>query len=150
MKAFLTSDEPAPTYTKGFWIGLALGLPIVGYGVRGVLDALPGVQLTSFLRYFVGAAIIHDLILGPLVCLVGWAVLRGVPAVAKGPVQAALVASGTLALVAWPFVRGYGITPGEPSFLSRNYTASLLIAWAVVWGAAALLVGLRVVSARRR
>ncbi len=150
MKAFLASDEPKPTYTRGFWIGLVLSAPIIAYGLRGAYDHLPDVQLTSFLTFFVGGAVVHDLVVAPVVCLLGWLVLRAVPKVAIGPVQAALVASGVIGLVSWPFVRGYGITEGEASFLSRNYTASLLIAWSVVWAAAGATVVVRVVNARRR
>ncbi len=149
MKAFLASDEPKPTYTKGFWIGLVLASPILAYGLKGAYDNLPDVQLTSALTYFVGAAIVHDLVLAPLVCFIGWLVLRLVPRVAVAPVQAALIVSGVVALVAWPFVRAYGIAEGEPSFLSRNYTASVLTVWTVVWIAAAIVIVVRVVSARR-
>lgn len=150
MKAFLTSDEPKPTYTAGFWIGLVLAAPVVAYGFKGALDHLPDVQLTSFVTYFVGGAVVHDLLLAPAVCVIGWLVVRVVPKVAVGPVQAALVASGVIGLVSWPFVRGYGITGGEPSFLSRNYTASVLTAWAVVWAAAAVAIAVRIVTARRQ
>lgn len=135
---------------KGFWIGLAAGTPIMVYGVRGLVGHLPGVQLSSFAVWFVGAAVVHDLLLGPLVGAIGWILLRTVPRVAVAPVQIALIASGIVALVSWPFVRAYGITPGEPSFLSRNYTASVLIVWTLVWALAALAVFRRVLIARRR
>lgn len=144
-----TTDD-TPTYGAGFWVGLALGVPIVAYGVRGVVDALPGVQLTSFLRWFLGGALVHDLLLAPLVCALAWCVLRVVPPTAAGPVQGALVASGLVGLVSWPFVRGYGVTPGEPSFLSRDYTASVLWIWAAIWTVAALVTVWRSFSARRR
>lgn len=144
------SRPPAPVYTPGFWIGLVLGLPVVVYGLLGVIDGLPGVQLTSFARFFLGGAVVHDLLLAPFVCVVGWLVVRLLPRPAVAPAQVALIVSAVVGLVAWPFVRGYGITPGEPSFLSRNYTASVLTVWAVVWAAAAVVVVVRVFSARRR
>lgn len=150
MKTFVTSDEPKPAYTKGFWIGLVLAAPVVAYGLRGALANLPDVQLTSFVTYFVGAAVVHDLVLAPAVCVVGWVVLRIVPKVAVGPVQAALVATGVIGLISWPFVRGYGVTGGEPSFLSRNYAASVLVAWAIVWTLAAVATVVRMFNARRR
>jgi len=145
-----STPDDVPTYGVGFWAGLALGVPIVAYGVRGVLDALPGVQLTSFLRWFLGGALVHDLVLAPLVCVLAWGVLRVVPATAAGPVQGALLASGVVGLVSWPFVRGYGITPGEPSFLSRDYTASVLSIWAAIWAIAAVVIVWRSFNARRR
>ena len=139
-----------PAQTKGLWVGLLLGLPFVAYGFRGVLADLPGVQLTSFGWYFVGAAVVHDVLVAPAVCVLGWFVLRRLPAVAVGPVQAALLASGVIGLVSWPFVRGYGVTPGEPSFLSRDYTRSVLVLWSVVWAVAVVVVTSRAVIARRR
>lgn len=144
------SHERAVEHGASFWIGLAVGAPIIGYGIRGAVSALPGVQLTSFVRWFVGAAIIHDLLVAPIVCIVAWGVVRVVPAVAAGPVQGALLASGVVGLVSWPFVRGYGVTPGEPSFLSLDYAASVLAIWAVIWAIAGLVTLVRVVSARRR
>lgn len=146
----LRGGGPKPGHGKGFWIGLVLASPILAYGLRGAHADLPGVQLTSAITYFVGGAVVHDLALAPLVCVIGWLVLRFVPGVAVAPVQVALIVSGIVGLVSWPFVRGYGITEGEPSFLSRNYTVSVLTVWGAVWVTAALVIGIRVISARRR
>lgn len=146
----MTATDPDGRRGAGSWIGLALGAPLIAYGVRGVLADLPGVQLTSFLRYFVGAAVGHDLVVGPLVCVLAGLVVRRLPRVAVAPVQAALIVTAVVGLVAWPFVRGYGITEGEPSFLSRNYTASVLVIWGVTWVAAAGAIAGRLLSARRR
>lgn len=144
------AETGAPTYTAGFWVGVVIGMPIVAYGLRGVLDQLPGVQLTSFARWFLGGAVLHDVLLAPAVCAIGWAVARWLPRPAVAPVQAALVTTAIVALVSWPLVRGYGITPGEPSFLSRDYTASLLGVLAAVWAATVVAIAVRVVMARRR
>lgn len=144
------SDADAPRYTRAFWIGLGVGSVLIAYGARGAVTELPGVQLTSFLRYFVGAPIVHDLLAAPAVGAVAFLVARRVPRVAVGPVQAALMVSALVALVAWPFVRRYGVTPGEPSFLSRDYGTSVLLIWAVVWTLAAAALVRRIVSARRR
>lgn len=150
MKHVVSSDEARPASGTGFWIGLALGLPLVAYGLWGLVDTFPGDRLRNVAVYFVGGAVVHDLLVAPAVCLLGWVLVRFVPRVAVGPVQAAAVASGIVALVAWPLVRGYGITAGEPSFLSRNYTASVLIVWGVAWSTAAIVILVRVVTARRR
>ena len=140
----------APMYTRHFWIGLGVGSVLIAYGARGAVTELTGVQLTSFLRYFVGAALVHDLLVAPAAGAVAWLVARRVPKVAVGPVHAALLVSAVVAVVAWPLVRGYGATPGEPSFLSRDYGTSVLVIWAVVWTSAAAAIMWRIVSARRR
>jgi len=52
----------------------------------------------------------------------------------KTYVQTALVASGTVALFAYPAVRGYGRSlPHTPGYLPHNYTADLGIVVAAVW-----------------
>ncbi len=141
---------PPPARRVGLWIGLGLGILPMVHGIRGVLADLPGVQLTSFLRWFLGAAVVHDLVVGPAVCAVGWVVATRLPRVAVGPVQGALVAGGATALVAYPFVRGFGVTPGEPSFLSRDYAASVLILWAAYAAIAAVVVAARLRRGARR
>lgn len=146
----MSDDAPTPPPTRAFWIGLVVGAPVIAYGAWGIFDTFQGPGRASYLRYFVGGAVIHDLLLAPAVCLLGWFVFRRLPAIALGPVQAAAIASGLAGLVAWPFVRGYGVTPGEPSFLSRDYFASLVVVWTVVWVLAAVAVIGRVLSARRR
>lgn len=140
-----TQDRTPP----GFWVGLVLGAPVVAYGVRGLLDALPGVQLRSFIVFFAGGAIVHDLVIGPVVVGIGWLVSRKLPRPAVAPVQSALIVSAIVGLVSWPFVRGYGITRGEASFLPRDYTASVLTVWALVWAVALVVIAGRLLAARR-
>lgn len=144
------SASEAPRYTRAFWVGLAVGGLLLAYGARGALAELPGVELTSFFRYFVGAAVVHDLLVAPAAGAVALVVARRAPRVAVGPVQAALLVSAIVVLVAWPFVRGYGVTPGEPSFLSRDYGRSVLVVLAVVWASATVAIALRMLRSRRR
>ena len=145
----LPFDTEPVQVSRGFWIGLLAGAPIIAYGIVGAIDHLPGVQGTSFLRWFVGVAMVHDLLVGPLAVAAAWLLARRLPRPIVAPVQAAVLASAVIGLVSWPFVRAYGITPGEPSFLSRNYTASLAVAWGVIWLIAAAAVGARLVRSRR-
>ena len=49
--------------------------------------------------------------------------------------------SAVLAVVAWPFVRGYGRQPGNPSLLPRNYAAGLVVYLAAIWTVALAIVG---------
>lgn len=141
-------NEEAPTYNRWFWIGLALAVPVLAYGIRGALEELPGVQLTSFLRYFVGGALVHDIVIGPVVCVVGWVLARRLPRDSVVPVQGALASSAIVSLVSWPLLRGYGATAGEPSFLSRNYATSLVVTLAVIWTVALGTVVVRRLNAR--
>lgn len=144
------ATHDVPTYGPAFWIGLALALPVVGYGLRGVVQTFSSEPLANWARWFVGGALVHDLVVAPAVGVVGWLVARRLPAIAVAPVQGALIASALVGLVAWPFARRYGATPGEPSFLAHDYTGAVLGTWAVLWTVAAVIVAIRAVSARRR
>lgn len=139
----MSQRQPA---TAGRWIGLVLGLPIVAYGVHGAVEHLPGVQLTSFARFFLGGPLVHDLLLAPVAGLVAWLVGWVLPSFAVGPVRAGLAATVVVGLVAWPLVGGYGATAGEPSFLARDYAASVVVASLLIW----LVVAVQIVRFRRR
>jgi hypothetical protein len=94
-------------------------------------------------------AVAHDLVVAPLVIVAGWAVARAVPASARAPVQAALVASALVALFAFPFVRGYGRVSTNPSILPRDYGSGALAVLAAVWAAAAVALAMRRLRGRR-
>jgi hypothetical protein len=103
---------------RGFWIGLALGLPLMAVGLVGAFD---------------NAARTHPAELGR-----GVVARRVTPAAAWPAVRWALATSGVVALVAWPFVRGYGRRPANPSLLPRDYALGTWVALAAVWVVAAI------------
>ena len=133
---------------KGLWIGLALGLPLIGWGIRGILIEGARTHPAELGRWIIGSAIVHDALLVPVVLTVGVLARRAVPAPAWMPVRWALATTGVLVLVSWPFLRGYGRRPGNPSLLPRDYGAGVAVAVAVVWLAAALVATHRVRRAR--
>lgn len=127
----------------GLWIGLALGLPIIGWGIRGVLSEGARTHPAELGRWIVGSTVVHDAVVLPVVLLVAVTARRLVPVSAWPAVRWALATTGVLALVSWPFVRGYGRRSSNPSLLPRNYTAGTLVAVAAVWivaGGVALLL----------
>jgi hypothetical protein len=90
----------------------------------------------------VGSAVFHDELILPVVLLVAVGARRLVPARTWPFVRWALATTGVLALVSWPFVRGYGRRSSNPSLLPRDYTAGVLVAVMLVWlvaGVAALV-----------
>ena len=89
------------TYGLPFWVGVAVGGAIMGYGIRLFLDATGDAhRRINFAAWLVGLDLAHDLVLVPL----GLAVALGVSCVARGswraPVQAGAVISGAVLLVA--------------------------------------------------
>lgn len=137
--------EPEPHRAgAAFWVSAALGWALILVGVRGVfahrIDTRPG-QLA---RFVVGGALIHDLLVAPIVILLGVALARVVRGRARAVVQAALVVSAALAAFSYPLVRAFGKAANNPTSLPHNYAANLAIVLGVVWAIAAVLVVIRV------
>jgi hypothetical protein len=141
---------PDTTSRRGLVVGLVLGLPLVAYGGRGVLVDGARTHPAELARWVVGAALVNDLVLVPLVLAGGWAARRFTPARLWPPVRAGLVTTAVLTLVAWPFVRGYGQDPANPSLLPRDYGAGLAAATGVVWVAVAAWALVAALSDRAR
>lgn len=125
---------------RGLWIGVLVGAPLV---VLGVLDALGDAGRTrpaELARWVVGTVVVVDLVVMPVALGIG-RVLRG-----RAPLQWALAASATVVVVGWPFLRGYGRNPNNPSLLPRDYGTGVAVAVVAVW----LTAGAWTVAAARR
>jgi hypothetical protein len=123
---------------RAFWPAVATGSALIGYGVVGLLRNAADTHPLNFLLFFVGSVLAHDLVLAPLALAVGWLGLRRLPAAARPAVAAALITAGPLVLYAYPFIRGYGHDPNNPSLLPNRYGWALVTTLALVAGAAAL------------
>lgn len=138
---------PDTTSRRGLIAGLALGVPVIAYGMRGVLVDASDTNPAELARWIVGAAVVNDLVLLPLAGVVGYALRRVSPPAAWPIVRAGALTIGVLTLVAWPFVRGYGRDPANPSLLPRDYGLGLAVVAAVVATVTAIAA---VVVTRRR
>ncbi len=123
----------------GLWIGLALGVPIIGWGIRGILADSDDTHPAELGRWIVGSAVVHDALAVPLVLAVAVVARRIVPRSAWPGTRWALATTAVLTVVAWPFVRGYGRSAGNPSLLPRNYAIGLATTVALVWTAGFML-----------
>jgi Na+/melibiose symporter-like transporter len=139
---------PETTSRRGLLIGLAVGLPVIGYGLRGAIVDATDTHPTELARWVIGAGLVNDLIVVPGAAAAAVLARRLTPPRAWPPVRAGLAATGILVLVGWPFVRGYGNDPTNPSLLPRNYGAGLAAAIGVVWLAIALWIAWCYVRAR--
>lgn len=119
------------TSRRGLWLGVALGTPLIGLTALDALTDAGDTHPGELARWIVGSALVVDLVVVPI-ALVGGR-LTGQRAWLRWP----LAATGTVALVAWPFVRGYGRSAGNPSLLPRDHTTGVLVAVAAVWAVAA-------------
>jgi hypothetical protein len=145
------SDAPLAALGRGpaFWAGAVVGSGVVAYGIVGLVGAAPATRPGNLLAFLVGSALVHDLVLAPVVVIVGWLIARILPGWARPPVWFALAATGLLVVLTWPLVRRWGERPANPSLLPLDYSRNLVAALVVVW----LVAGadlVRRVAARRR
>ena len=87
-------------------VGVVLGAACAAVGVRSLLQEAHDAPPIVTVKWVVGLALAHDLVLVPVVLLVGVAVRRLGPDRDRSLVTGGLLVSGVLALVAWPLVRG--------------------------------------------
>ncbi len=129
-----------------FWISAVAGWAVIGFGLRGIFEHSLDTRPANLARFVVGGALLHDLVVAPLVILVGVVVARAVPVRGRAVIQAALAISGIVALFSYPLVRAYGLAANNPTSLPHNYARNLLVVLGVVWAvaAAALVLRLRV------
>lgn len=136
------STAPRPVGPR-FWVSAAVGWAVIGWGVYGIFSNRLDTRPANLAKFVVGGALLHDLLVAPLVILAGVLIARAVPARARGTVQAALIVSGVVALFAWPLVRAYGLAANNPTSLPHNYGLNLLIVLGVVWAVAAAAILLK-------
>jgi len=128
-----------------FWIGVVIGGGVMAFGLRGLLDQVDTTSAAAIARWVIGADLVHDLLLAPIAILVGWAAGRAVPDRFRFPVQAALVATGVVLLIAWAPLRGYGraVVPDNPSVQPLNYATAVVTILVLVWVAAGVAIAAR-------
>lgn len=127
----------------------AVGLAAMGYGLVGAVGD-PSVRPVGQALSLLGAVLLHDLVFAPLALAVGVVVARYAPPALRAPLQAALVASAAVTLVALPFVGGFGRAADMPSALPLNYTRGWLLMLAAIWLTAAIAIAVRISRATTR
>ena len=70
---------PETTSRGGLLIGLALGLPVIGYGLGGAIVDSADTHPPELARWVVGAALVHDLVVVPVTAAVALLVRRFSP-----------------------------------------------------------------------
>ena len=121
----------------------------MAYGVAGMVSAGSRTHPTELLTYLLGADVYHGVVVVPFVLLVAAGVRRVLPGRLRPPVLTTLVVSASVTLFAFPFVRGYGRQPDNPSALPGDYAGGLLTVLAVVVGAGTLWALVRALAGRR-
>jgi hypothetical protein len=118
-----------------FWIGAVLGIGIMVFGIRGLFEDSRATQPLEFSKWFIGADILHDLVIAPVAALVGVFVARLLPRPWRLPVQAGLFASAIVLAVGWAPLRGYGRATaiGNATVQPLDYSTAVATVVGVVW-----------------
>jgi hypothetical protein len=112
----------------------------MAFGLVALFSKAGATQPANFAAFFIGLALVHDLLLAPAVIVVATGLRRASPRTGRGLLFGALVVSAVVALFSVPMLFGWGAQPDNPSFLPRNYAVGLALVLAVVWGLAAAMV----------
>ena len=125
---------------RGLWIGVGLGAPLIALAAIDALSSSRDSRPRELLLWLLAIILLADLLVLPTALGFG-RLVRGRPWARWAASCVAVVA-----LVSWPFVRGYGRDPQNPSVLPREYGAGTTITIAGVIATA----GLGALGARRR
>jgi hypothetical protein len=119
-----------------------VGWTVMGFGFWSLWHDAAHTHPGEWIKWFAGAALIHDFVFAPIVFGIAILVCRMVSPRFRRTIQFALVGSGMFALISWPFLRGYGRSPLNPSILPNNYARGLLVVLGVVWISSATAIAL--------
>lgn len=130
-----------------FWTSVAIGWIVIAWGMFLLFDGIADTgDRFNVGVYVVGAALAHDALLAPLVGLVGLGLLWVARGRRRRYVQAGLIASGSVLLVAALPLVGSADRVGNPTIQPLDYRTGTLTVLAVVWAA----VGVWAVASRLR
>jgi hypothetical protein len=108
--------------------GLLLGF----YGVFRLVTEVPHPKLLVLGFWLVGALVIHDGILSPLVVAISWVLARVVPPRGRRYLQFALIAGALVTVIALPMIHRQKIGPANKAILRQNFSVNLTIILAVI------------------
>lgn len=118
---------------RGFWIGLALGAPVMVYGAVELIREAGFPRALDVARWLGSGLLLHDLVLAPVVLALVWVVGRAVGPQLQTPLRAGILGSALVVAVAWPALRGYGRRADNPTVHPLDYGSAVLTALTIVW-----------------
>ena len=130
-------------YGPAFIVGCGVGGACMVFGLVALFTHAGSTKPVNFASFFVGLALLHDLVLVPVVLAVAWVLRKGSPKSARGLIMGAVAVSAIVAVFAIPGLRGWGLQAGNPSFLPRNYAFGLAVSLAVIWLVSGLVLARR-------
>jgi hypothetical protein len=120
----------------------ATGVAAMAYALWSALTSLD-ITPTRNATFLLLILVLHDGLLLPAFLAAGTLVHRLVPAPVRAIVQAALIVTASVTLIALPLVLGYGRSADNTSALPLNYGRGLLLTLAVIWVPAGVAIAVR-------
>lgn len=141
------SELPEPPMSRWRWPLYAAGGAMTAYGLWGEVFG-SDVKPVRWAELLLVAALAHDLVLAPVVLLLGLLARRVFPGHRRGLLQGAALVAFDLLLIALPGMGRYGARSDNTSILPRDYTTGLVVALAAVVAVTAVAVTVRTVRRR--
>ena len=114
-------------------IGLsAAGIALAVYGIGRLFTGIPLESLTLLGLWLIAAVVIHDGLVSPSVVAVGWTLRRLVPPRARRYLQAALIMSALVTIVALPMIYRANRQPPSKAILRQDFGENLLLLLAII------------------
>ena len=124
------AQDPGPL----FWLALAVGWGIIGFGIHGMVSNWSGANPPVVLRSAIGLNVVNDALVAPALVAVAFACRRLLPRWSLLSVQVGLIVSAVVILYSYPLVGSWGKSRrAGPSLLPWNYAHNLEIVLGVVW-----------------
>jgi len=114
-----------------------LGVVVTAYGAWLLVSRTDTGQLVDAAVWLAVGVAAHDFVLTAVVLVVVALSLRVLPEPAQAPAHVGMLLLGSLTLVAFPMLGGFGAREDNPTLLDRPYVAS----WLVLVGVTVLAVG---------
>lgn len=119
------------------------GILLVLFGVFRLVTEIALADLVVLALWLIGAVVIHDGVLSPLVLGIG-SVLSRVPPRGRRYLQAAMVTAAAVTVIAVPMIYRRDSQPPEKAILLRNYGGNLAILLGIIGALTLALYAVRV------
>ena len=103
--------------------GVLVGL----FGAVQLIVGTPWTNLLILAGWMIGAVLIHDGVIAPVVVSVGWGIGRVVPARARRYLQVFLIAGGLVSAIAIPLIARRGTQEASKAILQQDYGTNLSV-----------------------
>lgn len=124
-------------------LGIA-GVLLALFGVFRLLTQVPIFPLVILALWLVGALVIHDGILSPIVVAVGWVVARVLPPRARRYLQGALVMAALVTVIAIPMIYRQDSQPKSKAILLQDFGGNLTLLLGLIAALTLLAYAVRV------